>query len=240
MLLSTFSQSSANSQTTTTLSTGLTPDWKSQEKLCSQTELLSSQKVILRPAVSRAVCNGVRHPSGAYDQIHITVRQLRLCLCGEHSLTRRRVCSLQLPLVLASAVILRFESRRTHDHILMSHLRLSNLEGQFPIFISRRNSLARWYQALGWSPVKKSMSHYDRQSVGQSVLVSGAHLRPATNLTILPTYNFSARTSRKHRSSVLPLLQAWLLQILPSIGRCIQSYCRTTASRIVACSVVVA
>jgi hypothetical protein len=29
----------------------------------------------------------------------------------------------------------------------------------------------------------KSKSHYDRQSVGQSVLVSGAHLRPATNFS---------------------------------------------------------
>jgi hypothetical protein len=29
----------------------------------------------------------------------------------------------------------------------------------------------------------KSKSHYDRQSVGQSVLVSGAHLGPATNFT---------------------------------------------------------
>jgi hypothetical protein len=29
----------------------------------------------------------------------------------------------------------------------------------------------------------KSKSHYDRQSVGQSVLVSGTHLGPATNFT---------------------------------------------------------
>jgi hypothetical protein len=29
----------------------------------------------------------------------------------------------------------------------------------------------------------KSQSHYDRQSVGQSVLVSGAHLGPATNFS---------------------------------------------------------
>jgi hypothetical protein len=29
----------------------------------------------------------------------------------------------------------------------------------------------------------KSKSHYDRQPVGQSVLVSGAHLGPATNFT---------------------------------------------------------
>jgi hypothetical protein len=33
-------------------------------------------------------------------------------------------------------------------------------------------------------PLSKSKSHYDRQSVGQSVLVSGAHLGPVTNFSI--------------------------------------------------------
>jgi hypothetical protein len=52
------------------------------------------------------------------------------------SLTRERVCSLQLLLVLASAVILRPESRGTHDHILLSQIRASlNLEVQVTVFI---------------------------------------------------------------------------------------------------------
>jgi hypothetical protein len=47
------------------------------------------------------------------------------------SLTRGWVCRLQLLLVLASAVILKWESRRTHEHILLSQIRDSpNLEGQ--------------------------------------------------------------------------------------------------------------
>jgi hypothetical protein len=53
----------------------------------------------------------------------ITVRQLLVCWDGELSLTRGRVCRLQLLLVLASAVILGSESLGTRDHILLSHIR---------------------------------------------------------------------------------------------------------------------
>jgi hypothetical protein len=53
------------------------------------------------------------------------------------SLTRGRVCRLQLLLVLASAVILRPESRGTHNHILLSQIRdAPNLEGHVPLFTS--------------------------------------------------------------------------------------------------------
>jgi hypothetical protein len=67
------------------------------------------------------------------------------------SLTRGRVCRLQLPLILACAVILRSESRRTHDYILLSQIRdCSNLKGQVPVFISRRMRVTQLCpQALG-------------------------------------------------------------------------------------------
>jgi hypothetical protein len=71
----------------------------------------------------RSVCLGIKHSSGAYDQIFITVRQLEAYSCGALSLTRGRIYRLQILLVLASAVIFGSESRGTRDHILLSQIR---------------------------------------------------------------------------------------------------------------------
>jgi hypothetical protein len=83
---------------------------------------LLSLSLMLQPTVSQPVCHGIKHPSWALDQIFITVRQLYVCWCGTLSLTRGRVCRLQLLLALTSAVILRSESCGTRDDILLSQI----------------------------------------------------------------------------------------------------------------------
>jgi hypothetical protein len=77
--------------------------------------LILSLSLILHPTVSRLVCLEIKHPSGAYDQIFITVRQMRVCWCGALSLTRGRVCRLQLLLALVSTV---FRFRVPWDFLL--------------------------------------------------------------------------------------------------------------------------
>jgi hypothetical protein len=57
-------------------------------------------RLMLRPTVSRPVRFGTKHPPGTYEQIFITVRQLRAL-----PLKKRRVCHLQQMLALSRAVI---------------------------------------------------------------------------------------------------------------------------------------
>jgi hypothetical protein len=116
-------------------------------------------KITLRPTVNRPVYLCIRHLSGPNEQTFITVRQLWFCWYGVPSLTRGRVCILELLLGLTSAVILGFESRRTHDHILLFQIwDFPNLEGQVLVFISPRSRVSQihppprhWHPLLGAS-----------------------------------------------------------------------------------------
>jgi hypothetical protein len=69
------------------------------------------------------VCLGIKQPSGAYDQIFISVRQLRVCWCGVLSLTRGRVCRLQLLPGLARAVNFGSGYHGSSDYILLPQIR---------------------------------------------------------------------------------------------------------------------
>jgi hypothetical protein len=104
------------------------------QSFCFSKDSSQSLSLMLRPTVSLPVCLGTKHPLGAYDQILIIVWQLRVCWFGPPSLTRGRVCRLQLLLVLASAFIFGSEFRRTRGHILLSRL---NFESYSPVALSK-------------------------------------------------------------------------------------------------------
>jgi hypothetical protein len=61
-------------------------------------------------------------PRPIFFLLEIFFRQLRVCYFVAPSLTRGWVCNLLLLLVIARAVMLGSESRRTQDHILLSQL----------------------------------------------------------------------------------------------------------------------
>jgi hypothetical protein len=70
-------------------------------------------------SITKSLC---RAPSGARDQIFITLWQLRSYFCGLPFLTRGRVCFLYMQLALASVVFFGSESLGIRDHILLSQI----------------------------------------------------------------------------------------------------------------------
>jgi hypothetical protein len=96
------------------------------ERAAYPAELLKVEvEVNLRPTVSRSVCLGVKRPSGTFDHffflIEIPFRHMRVCYFVAPSLTRGRVCNLLYNC-----------NCRTHDYILLSHLRLPQPGGPGP------------------------------------------------------------------------------------------------------------
>jgi hypothetical protein len=87
------------------------------------TSCLSKLKLYYdRQSVSQSVSRSVCDPRPISLLSFIIFIQLRVFLYGTPSLTIDRVCSFQLLLGLASAVLIGSESRRTHDYIPLSRL----------------------------------------------------------------------------------------------------------------------
>jgi hypothetical protein len=85
-------------------------------------------------------------PSGDQENSFVSVRQLRVCICRALSLTRGRVCHLQLLLVLASTTILSSESRVTDGQILLPQIRDSPRPGETsPVFMSPSDRVTQLY-----------------------------------------------------------------------------------------------
>jgi hypothetical protein len=74
-----------------------------------------------------------------------------------------------MPLVPASVVILRSESRGPHVHILLSQIQdFLNLEALVPVFISLRSRVTRLYlQVLG----SMIVASYDSQGYGGGIRI---------------------------------------------------------------------
>jgi hypothetical protein len=102
---------------------------------------------------------------------------------------------------LASAVILTSESRRTHDHILLSQIRdYRNLEDQVPAFISPGTGWPS-YALRHWVPFCSPLRH------------AGLRWRYSTNQlhTPPPFYNFRRTEQKSPPITILLSLRAYSL-----------------------------
>jgi hypothetical protein len=98
--------------------------------------------------VCRPACLGVKPHLGPKTSFYYSHSVEGFLMWGALS-GERTGLSFTLAACLASAVILGSETCWTHDHILLTLVRdSSNLEGQVPVFISSRNSVAQLYPQI--------------------------------------------------------------------------------------------
>jgi hypothetical protein len=121
-----------------------------------QQKLWTEDEVNLRLIFSRPVCLGAGTHQGpvtnSFSRLEIFFRQLGVCYFVAPSLTRGRVCSLLYNcfLALPEQSLLYSKSRRTHGHILRSHLRLTQPGGPGPRIYIPQGQVRPSYTPGNW------------------------------------------------------------------------------------------
>jgi hypothetical protein len=160
-------------------------------------------KVRVRVTLQLAVYHQSVRPGTKPLETHDQYFLFQLNTCGyspyvTSSLMRGWVLCLQLPLVLASTVILGSKFRGIHDHILLSQIRDSpNLEGQVPVFISPRNRLAQLYpQPMG----SLFIASYDSRGYGLGIPTCTDRIEnTASNSSFIVAFVYALPQKRVYR-----------------------------------------
>jgi hypothetical protein len=167
---------------------------------------------------------------------------MNTCGCGPYvtsSLTRGRVCRLQLLLVLASAIILRSEFRGTHDHILLSQIRVSP-------YLYPPGTGWPGYTPRHWVPFssprttrRATVEVFDPVSTRENCQFStefvflptlqGLNISIFSNNTLIVVDVFTDPLLRNVLNNpVVLLLLACILRALHSNSRCLEKHCLAT------------
>jgi hypothetical protein len=104
------------------LQTHIPVGWRSETQLFTSLYVKVKVKVTLRLTVSQSVILGVELHLGLMTRYLLLFDSYGLVFVGLPSLTRGRVCLVEMLLALARAVFLGSESLGTRDHILLSQI----------------------------------------------------------------------------------------------------------------------
>jgi hypothetical protein len=119
----------------------------------------------------------------------IIFTQLWVCWCGASSLTRCRICILQLLLGLASTVFLGSESRRTHNHVLLSQFWDSPAwRARFPYLFPPGIGWPSYTQRhlFTFSQFSPALPHWCWDSTSNWVTIASSHVLPNSLLSSGP------------------------------------------------------
>jgi hypothetical protein len=132
---------------------------------------LSEVEVALRLTVSQSVCLCIEQPCGTCDQILLPVGVLLSEVCGLISV--RRPLWREDGSAICSLITQWFESRRTRNHTLLSHLRLPELGGPGSrIYIPQEQDGPVIRPVTGWScPITLCAYNFSTQTTQKTLLL---------------------------------------------------------------------